>query len=71
LLLTRRGEVRVRVNEQTEIMVQNDSGECVEGTLSGIQTGRPAVVVGRLADQRGVILARGIRQCPADTAKDN
>lgn len=57
----------VRVNDRTWILVQqNDS--CVEGTLSDLQTGRPAVVSGMTTNERGVINARTVAQCRAGVA---
>ena len=64
LLTTRHGPIRVLVGDNTTIMVNSD-GECVEGTLEDIEIGRPALVAGVTTAERGVILARGIRQCRA------
>jgi len=66
LMTTRRGQVRVLVNEDTTILVTRDGG-CVEGTLRGLRVGGPAEVFGVTTREPGVVLARGIRQCrPAD-----
>jgi len=71
LLTTRYGRIRVLVEDNTTIMVNND-GECVEGTLEDIMVGRPALVVGVTTGEPREILARGIRQCrPPDAPIDN
>jgi hypothetical protein len=66
LLMTRRGQVRVRVTDETVIRVA-DNGTCVDGTLDDIQVGEPARVVGGLLVNRHVVVARGVSQCPPST----
>src|ERR1044071_651805 len=64
-MTTRRGQVMVRVGDRTTIMVEQN-GSCVQGTLRGIQVGRPAEVVGVTTTEPRVIDARGIKQCAPD-----
>ncbi len=57
----------VYVSEGTWILVPQN-GSCVQGSLSELQTGRPAVVAGMTTNDRGVINARTVAQCRAGVA---
>lgn len=61
-LTTRQGQVTANVGPNTWIIVQQNGGRCVEGTLKDIQTNRPANVAGMTTAQRGVIDARVVVQ---------
>src|SRR5207249_1117575 len=57
----------VHVSDRTWILVPQN-GSCVQGTLSDIQSGRPAAVAGMTTNERGVINAREVAQCRAGVA---
>lgn len=64
LVLQVRGNstITANVGQNTWIAVEKN-GECVQGTLSDIQTQQPAAVAGMTTGNRGVINARSVMQC--------
>jgi hypothetical protein len=60
-LRTQRGPVDANVNERTWILVERNS-RCVEGTLTDIQTDRPAGVAGMTTGNQGEVNARMVAQ---------
>jgi hypothetical protein len=68
VLKTRRGEITANVSANTWIVTGKD-GARVQGALSDIQTGKPAVVAGMTTADPKVIDARVVRQGPIEKAK--
>jgi hypothetical protein len=68
VLKTRRGDITANVSADTWIVTEKD-GARVQGTLSDIQTGKPAMVSGMTTSDPKVIDARVVRQGPVEKAK--